>query len=64
MADKKEQRVGCECEGGMIRRYSRQYDKLYCLVCRAWYRDVCEDEDCGFCIDRPREAPVTRGEGD
>ena len=46
--------VICEnCNNELI--YSAFHDSYYCPQCNEWAEDVCEDEHCEFCKERPRK---------
>jgi hypothetical protein len=43
---------------GGDRTFSDVYDSYYCQNCNMWLEDLCPDEDCGYCKNRP-EKPLT-----
>ena len=38
-----------------MKQYNKQYDAFYDDVKNVWLEDVCSDNNCNYCKDRPSE---------
>lgn len=51
----------CYC-GGTV-EYSDKYDAYYCQESRVWLEKGCGEDDCHFCLERPKLAPTDSSKG-
>ena len=42
----------------VMKQYNKQYDAFYDDVKNVWLEDVCSDNNCNYCKDRPSEPPL------
>ena len=45
-----------EHPGHHIKRSDR-WDSYFCVDCRIWIEDTCDDPSCEFCVGRPANPP-------
>ena len=41
-------------------QYSMKYDANFCAECGVWKDDMCDSEDCEYCIKRPEKPHVEK----
>jgi len=51
-------KTSCPNDSTHPTQYIKKYDAYYCFLCEEWAEDVCSDEECEFCSDRPDKLPL------
>lgn len=49
-----------ECCKYQFALYHEGYDSKYCPFCDTWLERACQDDDCGFCSNRPDRPSETK----
>ena len=51
-----------DCKSSIAVRYNERFDSYYCADCDTWTENICDDEGCWYCVDRPDKPSEIKGE--